>query len=95
MLAGVGVVAVALLLPSGSWPRIALWVIAGVPALAAWLALPVWFLAVGRDFARQGQTVVDLAPSRPSALQVVRRRASWLHLLLALAVAAGASRRST
>jgi hypothetical protein len=51
VLAGGAVVGVGLLLPTGSLPRRAAFVIGGAPGLAAWIAMPVWFLRLGRALA--------------------------------------------
>jgi|SRR5687768_12302329 len=48
VLAGGAVVALGLLLPKGSLPRRAAFVVGGVPSALASLAMPVWFLRLGR-----------------------------------------------
>ena len=48
VLAGGAVVGVGLLLPEGSLPRRAALVIGGAPGLVGWLAMPTWFLRLGR-----------------------------------------------
>jgi hypothetical protein len=48
VLAGAAVVGMAFLLPWMSWPQLVVWALGGVPAVLAWLAIPVWFLLLGR-----------------------------------------------
>jgi hypothetical protein len=47
-LAGAGVAGLGALLPAMSWPQLALFGIGGVPAVLAVLAMPLWFLRLGR-----------------------------------------------
>ena len=54
VLAGGAVVGVALSLPEGSLLRRAALVIGGVPGLAGWLAMPVWFMRLGRVLSAGG-----------------------------------------
>jgi len=49
VLAGMPVVGLGLLFPSMSWPQLALFGAAALVALPAWLAMPVWFLLLGRQ----------------------------------------------
>ena len=48
VLAGSAVVGAGLLLPEGSLPRRTALVIGGLPGMVGWLAMPVWFLRLGR-----------------------------------------------
>ena len=54
VLAGGAVLGLGLLLPEGSLPRRAAMVIGGVPGLVGWLAMPVWFLRLGRVLSAGG-----------------------------------------
>jgi hypothetical protein len=47
-LAGAAVAGLGALLPAMSWPQLALFGIGGVPAVLAVLAMPLWFLRLGR-----------------------------------------------
>ena len=63
VLVGIPVVGLGLLFPSLSWPQLALFGAGALVALPAWLAMPVWFLLLGR---REGSPQAAEPPSRRS-----------------------------
>lgn len=101
-LTGGAVVGIGLLMPLQSWPQYVVLGIGAIPGLVGWLGVPIWFLALGRDFARRAHEQRSLAPPDVTAtpdvrapapraslhrtLQAVRRAAAWLHLALALVI---------
>jgi hypothetical protein len=65
VLVGIPVVGLGLLLPATSWPQLALFGAGALVALPAWLAMPVWFLLLGRNRQEGGPQVAE-PPSRRS-----------------------------
>jgi hypothetical protein len=65
VLGGVPLVGLGLLFPSMSWPQLALFGAGALVALPAWLAMPVWFLLLGRN-RREGGPQAAEPPSRRS-----------------------------
>ena len=65
VLVGIPVVGLGLLLPAMSWPQLALFGAGALVALPAWLAMPVWFLLLGRNRQEGGPQVAE-PPSRRS-----------------------------
>jgi hypothetical protein len=63
VLVGMPVVGLGLLFPPLSWPQLALFGAGALVALPAWLAMPVWFLLLGR---REGGPQAAEPPSRRS-----------------------------
>ncbi len=64
VLVGIPVVGLGLLFPPMSWPQLALFGAGALVALPAWLAMPVWFLLLGRARER-----VAGSSARPRARQ--------------------------
>lgn len=62
VLAGAAVVGLGFVLPAMSWPQLVAFGIGGVPAVLAALAIPVWFLSLGRALR---SVAPGAAPSRP------------------------------
>jgi hypothetical protein len=48
VLVGIPLVGIGLLLPEASWPQLVLFALGALVALPGWLAMPVWFLLLGR-----------------------------------------------
>jgi hypothetical protein len=65
VLVGVPLVGLGLLFPSMSWPQLALFGAGALGALPAWLAMPVWFLLLGRNRQEGGPQAAE-PPSRRS-----------------------------
>jgi hypothetical protein len=55
VLCGAAVVAFGLLLPWGSWPQLPVFGVGALPGFVAYLAIPVWFLILGRHLAQSPQ----------------------------------------
>lgn len=65
VLVGGAVAGLGMLLPRGSFPRRALVAVGGAPGAVAWLAMPVWFLRLGRVPSTDG--VVGTSSGRGTA----------------------------
>jgi hypothetical protein len=48
VLVGMPLVGIGLLFPASSWPQLVMFALGALVGLPAWLAMPVWFLLLGR-----------------------------------------------
>jgi hypothetical protein len=78
---GTAIVGCALLLSDG-WPQHVLLAIGLLTGAAGWLAIPIWFLALGRELAPR-------AGGQRRAVPAIRRAAGRVHLALALLIVLG------